>query len=137
VICGITEGTNFPHISIPLSTNMMHDWIAGKKYTSTIWPAKIQLATYPEKKIQSVLSTDIKPGFHLLFDWETMPGESGTVASVEGEKEDVYLVVVRTQTIRKDVVDMYTPAERKLFRWHEGKIYGVGTLVHVNVGKNQ
>ena len=130
VVCLINENRpDFPILSVPVSENMFHNW-ADKNYQCKIWPAKIHLTTYPERTVQNIFFIQVdSSAFHFIFDWKVMPGESGTSAVVEGEKENAYLVVIRDQAIPPNVINQLTESEKKLLNLSKGKIYGVGNLI--------
>ena len=64
-----------------------------------------------------------------------MHGESGTLATVEGEKEKAFLVIIREQEVDKETFDKLLPENRKFMNWSEGKKYGVGVLIAIDQKK--
>ncbi|MCX6716573.1 MAG: hypothetical protein NTV72_01475 [Candidatus Taylorbacteria bacterium] len=136
ILCRIdTNRTDFPMLSLPASTNRFREW-EKKDYAAKVWPAKIHFKTYPKKTIQNVLSVEVTPGiFYFIFDWQVMHGESGTLATVEGEKEKAFLVIIREQEVGKETFDNLLPENRKLMNWSKGKKYGVGVLIAIDQKK--
>jgi len=133
LILSVGSGTNFPVLSVPTATNIFGFWDIGKEYRTKFFPAKIKLSTCPDLVITNIFDTEVLPGtHHLIFNWEVRPGESGTCASLEGNDEDTYLVVIRGQIIPRNLYEALPPRERSKFVWREDKLFGVGILIKVN-----
>jgi hypothetical protein len=129
VICTAdTNSSNFPVIAMPVSTNMFKDFVDDESYETSTYPTKVHFSTYPEKSIQNVLHIKVGAGsYHMVFDWEVMPGESGTSASVESMGENDYLVIIRSFKIPKRIWELCTPENKQLLNWSEDKVYGLVT----------
>lgn len=133
ILCSTdTNRMNFPRINLPVSTSIFRDW-GTEDYTATAWPVKVHLSTYPEKTIQNLFHIQVKPNvFHYIMDHEMMPGESGTMAFIEGEKTNACLVMIRGQAIPKMMIDQLTPVQKQGIHWNENKLYAVGVLVGIH-----
>ena len=135
IICTINpDGLVFPHLTATLSTNVFgyDSEDAKRQYSGETWPAKIHFGTYPEKTIEGLLSVKVRGNtHHVTMDWAPVPGESGTVASVEHEDHNAYLVIIRGAPVAERLLEQLNPENRKRFKWSKDKIYGIGNLVKI------
>ena len=72
----------------------------------------------------------IRPGLsYIFFDWDTLPGESGTVGTVDEEPEPgAKLVVTQHTTVPPEE---FTDDFLKAIDWEPQKKYGVAIMVRI------
>lgn len=132
LLCRIDpKATASPVINLRKVDNF-DNYDVGTQYNFLTWFPKLRFTTYPEMEIQGLFKVDVRPGVtYEYFNWAPVHGESGTAALVEGEEPGTYMVIIWSQMLPKRLIDDLRPENKKLFNWHEGKLYGVGHLVRI------
>ncbi len=134
VVCAVDlTGMDFPTLIGAHHTNMLHTTEKQKSTITLCTSNTVRFGTYPEKKIRTLMYARMERGAgHVTFDWLPRPGESGTVALIDGAQDpDEYLVIIRGHDILKEVIDKFPPNEVEVFNWTPDRVYGVGNRIKI------
>lgn len=133
VICAIDPAaTSFPKIDVPSSESMFREWQKDKKYVVKTYFTNVRLLTEPDKVVRALFHIEVLPGvYHIVLERDTVAGENGTGATMEGQSPGTYLVVVSQFIMPTDIVDRLSPESKKQVDWHPEKRYTLARLVKV------
>ncbi len=137
IICHYNiNSTNYPIIEVPkweAAFNLDKVFHSNHEVNLTLesYPAHIHLFTYPDRVFDGAFMLHVRPDLsYIFFDYDPVPGESGTGGMVDEETKSNTVIVL---TMKSQIPGQkLTPDFQRLINWSPGRFYGVAIMMTVD-----